>query len=104
MRVVSIDQTTKTPVSAKIFTGPNVTRQDLLPESAEFGISIINFGLGVKNKLHAQDGEQILLITGGVGIVATENEEHEVKVGDIVYVPAGEKHWHGAKPEGFTVG
>jgi quercetin dioxygenase-like cupin family protein len=28
--------------------------------------------------------------------VATEKEEKVVTVGDIVLIPAGEKHWHGS--------
>ncbi len=28
---------------------------------------------------------------------ATEDEEFEINVGDVVHVKAGEKHWHGAK-------
>jgi len=48
------------------------------------------------NKFHAHDHEQILIVTAGRGIVATEQEERVVKTGDVVLIPAGEKHWHGA--------
>ena len=37
-----------------------------------------------------------LYIVEGEGIVATESEEHRVRAGDVVVVPAGEQHWHGA--------
>jgi quercetin dioxygenase-like cupin family protein len=30
--------------------------------------------------------------------VATEGEEVRVRAGDVVVIPAGEKHWHGATP------
>ena len=33
------------------------------------------------------------------GIVATEHEEREITVGDVVHIKAGEKHWHGAKQD-----
>jgi quercetin dioxygenase-like cupin family protein len=38
-----------------------------------------------------------LVITAGSGIVATEHDEREVTVGDVVHIKAGERHWHGAK-------
>ena len=41
------------------------------------------------------------MITSGIGIVATEHEEREVTVGDIIHISAGEKHWHGARKESY---
>jgi quercetin dioxygenase-like cupin family protein len=29
-------------------------------------------------------------------VVATEQEERAVTAGDVVLIPAGENHWHGA--------
>ncbi len=53
-------------------------------------------GKGIRNKFHAHDAEQVLIVTEGRGIVATEDKESVVAVGDVVLIPAGEKHWHGA--------
>jgi quercetin dioxygenase-like cupin family protein len=39
---------------------------------------------------------KISVSIGGKGIVATEKEERFVTKGVIVFIPAGEKHWHGA--------
>jgi quercetin dioxygenase-like cupin family protein len=96
MKIVSINQVAKEPNPHPLFTGSDVTRQVLIPNSEEFTISIINFGKGVRNKLHTHDGDQILIVTAGKGIVATEEEERVVTPGDVVLFPAGEKHWHGA--------
>ena len=30
-------------------------------------------------------------------MVATEHEQREINVGDVVHIKAGERHWHGAK-------
>ena len=38
-------------------------------------------------------------MTKGRGIVATESEETAVSQGDTAFIPAGEKHWHGAAPD-----
>jgi hypothetical protein len=32
-------------------------------------------------------------------MVANEREQHEINVGDVVHIKAGERHWHGAKAE-----
>ncbi len=56
----------------------------------------MNFGKGVRNKFHTHSGDQVLVVTEGKGIVATDKEEVVVGVGDIIFIPAGEKHWHGA--------
>jgi 4-carboxymuconolactone decarboxylase len=32
-------------------------------------------------------------------MVATEKEEREITVGDVVHIKAGERHWHGAKAD-----
>ena len=91
-----MDKVPKEALIIPIFTGREVTRQVLLPESKEYDVNIINFGKGVRNKFHAHDHEQILIVTAGKGVVATETEEKAVTVGDIVLIPAGEKHWHGS--------
>jgi quercetin dioxygenase-like cupin family protein len=67
-----------------------------VPDSKELNVNIVNFGKGVRNKFHAHDSEQILIVTAGKGIVATEEEERVVTEDDVVLIPAGEKHWHGA--------
>lgn len=56
------------------------------------------FRNGARNKLHTHTTDQILVVTAGEGIVATEHEERAVRAGDVAYIPAGERHWHGAKP------
>jgi len=73
-----------------------VTRQILLPDSKEYNLNVVNFGKGIRNKFHAHDSEQILIVTSGKGIIATEKEEKMIAEGDVVIIPAGEKHWHGA--------
>jgi quercetin dioxygenase-like cupin family protein len=58
----------------------------------------VAFKRGARTKLHVHTTDQILVITEGEGIVATRNEQHEVSVGDVALIPAGEAHWHGARP------
>ncbi len=96
MRVVKISEVKKEPFKNPLFTGSDVTIQVLLPNSKEFEVNVVNFGKGVRNKFHAHDSEQILVVTSGKGMIATEAEEWVISVGDVVIISAGEKHWHGA--------
>jgi quercetin dioxygenase-like cupin family protein len=96
MRVVKINEVKKESFTSSLFTGSDVTRQTLLPDSKEYNVNIVNFGKGVRNKFHSHDSEQILIVTAGKGTIATEKEEIVITAGDVVIIPAGEKHWHGA--------
>jgi quercetin dioxygenase-like cupin family protein len=64
--------------------------------SNKFRIAQVSFGRGVRSKFHSHTIDQILIVTEGKGIVATENEEMIVVPGDIIFIPTGEKNWHGA--------
>lgn len=97
MKVLRTNQISKEPATSPLFTGA-VTRQTMLTKETSkfFNMSIVNFGKGVRNKFHAHTSDQVLIVTAGTGIVATEKEKQTVRVGDTIHIPAGEKHWHGA--------
>jgi len=96
VKVVNIDDVAKEPNPSPLFTGSDVTRQPLVSQSQDFAVAVVNFGKGVRNKFHTHDSDQVLIVTAGRGIVATEQEEREVGPGDVILIPKGEKHWHGA--------
>lgn len=97
MKVVKISQVKEETRVTPLFTGP-VKSQALITDqmSKQFIINQVSFGKGVKNKFHAHTSEQVLIVTKGKGIVATEKEQVEVEPGTVIIFPAGEKHWHGA--------
>jgi quercetin dioxygenase-like cupin family protein len=107
MRVVTLNTLPEialgeaTPIAG--WTGGSVTRtrQTIIPDNAsdDYRCSVVNFSPGATTGWHAHTCDQILVVTGGSGIVATENEEYEIKAGDVVHIKAGEKHWHGARPD-----
>jgi len=102
MKVISVSQVPKAPRTGDaLFTGGVVTAQSIIDATMEkaFSISQVNFAKGARNKMHTHSVSQILIVTAGTGIVATETEKATVRVGDIIFVPAGEKHWHGATPD-----
>tara|TARA_Y100000817_G_scaffold118094_1_gene92559 strand:- start:2218 stop:2577 length:360 start_codon:yes stop_codon:yes gene_type:complete len=98
MEIRKINEIDKESAASSLFTSDDVSRQPLAPSSDDFNCSIVNFGTGVKNKFHVHESDQILIVTEGKGIVVTESLESELAVGEVVFAPAGEKHWHGAVP------
>src|SRR5512136_29793 len=97
MKIIRVDQVAKEPQVDKLFTGP-VTMQPIIGTdlSKNFLIKQVNFSKGVRNKFHSHSIEQVLIVTQGEGIVATDREEIIVRPGDVIFIAAGEKHWHGA--------
>ncbi len=52
---------------------------------------------GARTHWHTHEHGQILRVTAGSGWVCADGEEPmRVNVGDTVWAPAGERHWHGA--------
>ena len=103
MRVIRPGEVREEDRKNPLMIGGPVTHQSLIPPemSNNYNCALVNFSWGARNKFHSHSGEQILIITAGVGIVATEHEEREVSTGDIAFIPMGEKHWHGAKKESY---
>jgi len=100
MKIVNIKNVLKKEFTdLPLFTG-KITRQSPLNDlkNSELSVDYINFSKGVHNKLHVHSNDQVLIVTKGQGIIATEKKEFKIKEGDVVWVPAGEKHWHGAAP------
>jgi quercetin dioxygenase-like cupin family protein len=50
---------------------------------------------GGHTRLHQHDCDQLLIVTGGMGLIATATEEHRLPPGTVIFVPAGLPHWHG---------
>ena len=98
MIIIESKKVTVTKRSGGIFIGTI----DFIPlidkdmGSEEFRAAVVTFPPGTRNKFHVHDHKQILFVTEGEGIVATEIEERSVNVGDIILISAGENHWHGA--------
>jgi quercetin dioxygenase-like cupin family protein len=104
MRVLKIRDLPEEPMSGATpvsgWTGGPVsrTRQKVIGDgdSENFRSNVVNFREGATTGWHTHDCDQILVVTSGAGIVATEAGEREITVGDIVHIKAGERHWHGA--------
>ena len=59
----------------------------------------VTFAPGARTAWHSHPGGQILLVTAGTGRVQLWGQPiEEIRAGDVVRIPAGVKHWHGASP------
>jgi quercetin dioxygenase-like cupin family protein len=102
VKKVTINDMPKEPTpnnwSPMLINGDQMHLQRILKpgESNSFMSGILHFDAGSRTKFHKHSGDQILVIVEGTGKVATENEVLTVTEGDIVVIPAGESHWHGA--------
>ncbi|GHC19454.1 quercetin dioxygenase-like cupin family protein [Gemmobacter caeni] len=60
----------------------------------------VTFEPGARTAWHTHPAGQTLIVTAGRGRVQREGGPiEEIRPGDVVWFPAGEKHWHGAAPE-----
>jgi len=98
MRIVRVAREGRRRSSEAIFVGPVETQTIIDVGERDLRLIEVHFTDGGRNRMHTHTTDQILVITEGEGIVATRDEQREVAPGDVAYVPAGEPHWHGAKP------
>jgi quercetin dioxygenase-like cupin family protein len=62
----------------------------------DFKIAIATFPKGARSVAHIHAFDQVHLVLSGRGIIADEEEEIVCTVGMLVFIAAGERHWHGA--------
>jgi quercetin dioxygenase-like cupin family protein len=91
MKVVTLKNIPNVPAEGAAeqtagWTGPvSRTRQTIIEpgDSKNYNCSVVNFSQGCNTGWHVHDCDQILIVTSGAGIVATEHEQREINVGDV---------------------
>ncbi len=59
----------------------------------------VTFESGARTAWHSHPLGQTLIVTAGVGRVQRWGDPvDEIRQGDVVWIPPGQKHWHGASP------
>ena len=67
-------------------------------------INTVDFTPGARTFWHRHENGQILQVIAGRGLIQSEGEPiRNLRAGDTVWVPPGERHWHGAAPDSFMV-
>ncbi|GAA5175993.1 cupin domain-containing protein [Niveibacterium umoris] len=86
---------------AEWFTGTvNVEMLFTAPGPATVSGGLVTFLPGARTAWHAHPLGQTLVVTSGCGRVQHWGGPiQEIRPGDVVTIPAGVKHWHGAAPD-----
>jgi len=89
-----------TTAPAQNFTGSAQVEVLYAPAGLErASAGSVTFSPGARTAWHTHPLGQTLIVTAGVGrIQRSGGPIEEIKVGDVVHIPPGVKHWHGAAP------
>ena len=64
----------------------------------------VGFDPGARTAWHTHPLGQTLIVTTGIGRVQRWGDPaDEIRQGDVVWIPPGQKHWHGAAPNSSMV-
>jgi len=84
--------------AAENFSG--VVRVDPLFEAtapSRSRASLVTFDPGARTAWHTHPLGQTLIVTSGIGRIQRWGDPiDEIRKGDVVWIPPGQKHWHGA--------
>lgn len=86
------------PGSEQYFTGKVRLDQPFqATDPARVSGAIVTFEPGARTAWHTHPLGQTLIVTFGTGWAQREGGPvEEIRPGDVIWFPAGEKHWHGA--------
>ena len=91
---------------AKYFIGDSFLNFLVKPGETPLFLANVTFEPGCRNNWHihhaTSGGGQMLICTAGEGWYQQESEAPvSLQEGSVVYIPAGKKHWHGAKADSW---
>ncbi len=70
------------------------------PAPARLNAAAVTFSPGARTNWHTHPLGQTLYVLSGRGRAQTEGEAiFEFGPGDVIWIPPGERHWHGAAPD-----
>jgi quercetin dioxygenase-like cupin family protein len=84
--------------SGKVWADPVLAAQD--------GVVVNNvfFEPGARTHWHTHEVGQVLHVLSGDGWLQVRGGDgHELTPGDVAHIPAGEVHWHGARPGSYLL-
>jgi len=88
------------PAAAEHFTGS--VRVEFLAQAvdpSQVSSASVTFEPGARTDWHVHPRGQVLIVTAGTGRVQRWGDPiEEIRQGDVVRIPPGQKHWHGASP------
>jgi quercetin dioxygenase-like cupin family protein len=100
MEIIRAGVRPSTTGPAEYFTG-GVRIDPLIeaPDPANVFAANVTFEPGARTAWHTHPLGQTLVVTAGCGRVQRQGGAvEEIRPGDVIWFPPGEKHWHGATP------
>jgi len=89
------------PGKASQFTGI-ASGDSILPATDGVIINTVTFSPGARTHWHTHEHGQILHVQAGYGLICTAGLAPEpIRTGDWIWIPPGERHWHGAGPDSY---
>lgn len=84
--------------AAENFTGSVSVQYFVQPKSpSRVSSALVTFQPGARTAWHSHPMGQVLIVTAGTGRVQRWGDPiDEIRQGDVVWIPPGQKHWHGA--------
>jgi quercetin dioxygenase-like cupin family protein len=74
------------------------------PQPARVRVLRVSFEPGARTNWHTHPLGQTLHVLSGAGRVQSwGGPVREIRSGDTIWIPPGEKHWHGAAPDNAMV-
>ena len=90
-------------IKASTFTG-TVWGDPVKPAADGVAINNVFFTPGARTYWHTHEVGQILTVIAGEGWICVDGETPQpLRVGDVVWIPKGERHWHGATATTFLL-
>jgi quercetin dioxygenase-like cupin family protein len=69
------------------------------PEPARAVCASVTFEPGARTAWHTHPLGQTLIVTAGAGLAQSwDGPVEQIRAGDVIWFPPGQKHWHGAAP------
>jgi quercetin dioxygenase-like cupin family protein len=97
------EQNAKSESRGPTFTG-QVWADPVMPTTEGVTINNVFFTPGARTFWHTHAQGQILQVTAGKGWICVAGQKAEViRVGDTVWIPADERHWHGAAVNSYLL-
>ncbi|MQA02550.1 MAG: cupin domain-containing protein [Streptosporangiales bacterium] len=85
------------------FTG-TVWADPVMPTTDDTTINNVFFSPGARTHWHTHERGQVLHVVAGSGLICSAGGTPEqIGVGDTIWIPAGERHWHGANEDSYLL-
>ena len=100
MKIIACGSVPTKTAPADYFTGHVVNTPIIEAEApARIRAALVSFAPGARTAWHTHPLGQTLHVTAGAGQAQVWGQPvQSIRAGDTVWIPPGEKHWHGAGP------